>query len=98
MVKKLHDGIQASVQNGGQLSAPFPAINCVKQGCVLAPTLFSIVLSALLSDVYRDHGIGVGIRYRIDSNLKNLRRLQARTKVQEDIIRSVTFSLMMTAP
>ncbi|XP_063600380.1 uncharacterized protein LOC134776560 [Penaeus indicus] len=81
-----HDGMQACVQDDGDYSAPFPVKNGVKQGCVLAPTLFSMIFSAMLTDAFHDGDIGVGIRYRTDGKLFNLRRLQAKTKVQEDTL------------
>ena len=44
MVRQFHDGtcMPARVQNGGDFSDPFPVTNGVKQGYVLAPTLFSM--------------------------------------------------------
>ena len=80
MVRQLHDGMQASVQDGGENSKSFPVTNGVKQGCVLAPTLFSIMFSAMLTDAFRDGCIGVDFKYRTDSNLFNQRRLQAKPK------------------
>jgi len=87
MVQQIHDSMKARVQDGGEYSQPFPVTNGVKQGCVLAPTLFSIVFSVMLSDAFRDRDIGVSFRYLIDSSLFNLRRLQAKTKVHEDTAR-----------
>ena len=54
----------------------------VKQGCVLAPTIFNIFLSTvtLLSHKLLDPSDGVQIQYRLDGNLFNIRRLQAFTK------------------
>ena len=43
MVRQFHDGMQARVQNDGEFSEPFEVTNGVKQGCVLAPTLFSMM-------------------------------------------------------
>ena len=37
MVRQVHEGMQARVQNDGECSASFPVTNGVKQGC--APTL-----------------------------------------------------------
>ena len=48
MVRQFHDGMIARVQNDGGFSDPFPVTNGVKQGCVLAPTLFSMMFSAML--------------------------------------------------
>ena len=78
--KKIHDGMQAKVQDNDETSG-------VKQGCVLSPSLFSLMFSVMLTDAFRDGDIGIGIRYRMDGKLFNLRRLQAKTKVMTDIIR-----------
>ena len=39
-------------QNDGEFSDPFPMTNGVKQSCVLAPTLFSIMFSAMLTAAF----------------------------------------------
>ena len=50
MVRQFHDGLLARVQNDGEFSDPFPVTNAVKQDCVLASTLFSMMFSAMLTD------------------------------------------------
>ena len=40
MLRQFHDGMLARFQNDGGFSDPFPVTNGVKQGCVLASTLF----------------------------------------------------------
>ena len=50
MVRQFHDDMQARVQNDGEYSKPFPVTNGVKQGCVMAPTLFSMMFSVMLTD------------------------------------------------
>ena len=55
------------MQNDGEFSEPFDVKNGVKQVCGMAPTLFSMMFSALIMDAYRDSGF--------ESNLFNLRRL-----------------------
>ena len=52
MVRQFHDGMQARIQNDGEYSEPFPVTNGVKQGCVMAPTLFSMMFSAMLTDAF----------------------------------------------
>ena len=54
MVRQFNDDMQSRVQNDGEYSEPFPVTNRVKQGCVMAPTLFSIMFSAMLIDVFQD--------------------------------------------
>ena len=79
------------MQDGGKYSEPFPVTNGVKQGSVLAPTLFSMVFSAMLSDAFCDGDIGVSFRYRTDASLFNIQRLQAKTKVCEDTAHDFLF-------
>ena len=78
MVRQFLDGMFARVQNDGEFSDPFPMTNGVKQGCVLASTLFSMMFSAMLTDVFQDGDNGIPIRYRFDGKHFNLRRLQAK--------------------
>jgi hypothetical protein len=92
MVRLFHDGMLARVQDEGEFSLPFPVTNGVKQGCVLAPTLFSMMFTAMLTDAFREGDIGIDIRFRTDGNIFNLRRLRAKTKVQEDTIRDLLFA------
>ena len=92
MVKQFHNGMQASVQDDGEHSASFPVTNGVKQGCVLAPTLFSIVFSAMLNDAYREGKVGVDFHFRTDGKLFNLRRLQAKSKVTKDTAQDFLFA------
>ena len=86
MVRQFHDGMQARVQNDGEYSEPFPVTNGVKQVCVMAPTLFSMMCSAMLTDAFQDVDAGFPIRYRFHGKLLNLRRLQAKSKVQTDVV------------
>ena len=92
MVQQFHAGMKAQVQDNGETSEPFPVSNGVKQGCVLAPTLFSLMFSAMLTGAFRDGDVGIDLRYRTDGKLFNLRRLQAKTKVKTDIIRDFLFA------
>jgi hypothetical protein len=92
MVRQFHEGMLARVQDQGDYSEPFPVTNGVKQGCVLAPSLFSLMFSAMLSDAFKDSDGGIDIKHRMDGKLFNLRRLQAKTKVQIDTIRDMLFA------
>ena len=92
LVRQFHDGMQARVQNDGEYSEPFPVTNGVKQACVMAPTLFSMMFSAMLTDAYQDVDAGFPIRYRFDGKLLNLRRLQAKSKVQTDVVDKLLYA------
>ena len=92
MVRQFHDGMQTRVQNDGEFSEPFEVTNGVKQGCVMAPTLFSMMFSAMLMNAFQDSDTGFTIRYRFDGNIFNLRRLQAKTKVQTDVLDELLYA------
>ena len=72
------------VKQGSVLALTLFSIR-VKQGSVLAPTLFSMMFSAILTDAFQDGDNGIPIRRRFDG-LYNLRRLQAKSKVQTEVI------------
>ena len=61
MVRQFHEGMLARVQNDGEFSDPFPVTNGVKQGCVLASTLFSMMFSAMLTDAFHDGDNGIAL-------------------------------------
>jgi len=92
MVRQFHDGMQACVQDNGVSSNPFAVTNGVKQGCVLAPTLFSMMFSAMLYDAFKNTSVGIPIKHRTSGKFFNLRRLKAKTKVQEDTVRDLLFA------
>ena len=92
IVRQFHDGMMARVLDDGNASDSFPVTSGVKQGCVLAPTLFSLLFSAMLMDAFRDTSPGIPIRYRCDGKLFNPRRLQAVSKVKDTVIRDLVFA------
>lgn len=59
---------------------------------ILAPTLFSILFSAMLLDAFTDCERGVYIQFRFSSKLFNSRRLQARTKAFEALLQEFLFA------
>ena len=68
MVRKFHDGMQTRVQNDEEYSEPFPVTNEVKEGCVMAPTLFSMLFSVMLTDAFQDADAGFSTRYRFEAS------------------------------
>ena len=91
MVIQLHEGQRGQIRLEGDLSESFPYSNGVKQGVVLAPTLFSTFFSMMLKQVNKDlqDEDGVYVRYRLDGSLFNIRRFQAHTKTHERLIRDL---------
>nr|VZI19294.1 unnamed protein product [Spirometra erinaceieuropaei] len=92
MVRQLHDGMMARVTDNGAVSEAFAVTNGVKQGCVLAPTLFSLMFSAMLMDAYRDERPGIRIAYRTDSHLLNQRRMHCQSRVSTTTVHELLFA------
>ena len=69
MIEALHTGMMANVSVGGEVSESFSFTNGVKQGCVLALTLFSIFLSAMLDEAFRDMGDGIYLNNWVRRNV-----------------------------
>ena len=65
----------------GSTSAAFTIRSGVKQGCVLAPTLFGIFFAVMLKHAFGPAAEGIYLRTRVEGKLFNLSRLRARTKV-----------------
>ena len=90
--KQLHSSMKAQVNFDGQLSDKFSVDNGVKQGDIPAPTLFSIYLSAMLWYAFHDCEKGVHIRFRTSGQVFNLRRLKAKTKVSQMLVRELLYA------
>ena len=50
------------------------------------------MFSAMLTDAFQDGGNGIPIKYRFDGKLINLRRLQATSKVQTEVLNKFLFA------
>ncbi|VDM00260.1 unnamed protein product [Schistocephalus solidus] len=92
MVRQLHEGMTARDTDNGTVSEAFAVTNGVKQGCVLAPTLFSLMFSAMLMDAYRNEQPGIRIAYRTDRHLLNSRCMQAPTRVFTTTVYDLLFA------
>ena len=91
ILQQFHTGMCAQVVMAGSQSSSFPVEVGVKQGCVLTPIIFNLLLVAITLVSHRDLQPFdfFGIEYRLDGGLFNLRRLQAKPK---------TSSAMISAP
>nr|VZH98192.1 unnamed protein product [Spirometra erinaceieuropaei] len=92
MVRQLHDGMMARVTDNGAVSEAFAVTNGVKRGCELAPTLFSLMFSAMLMDAYRDERPGIRIAYRTDGHLLNQRRMHFKSRVSTTTLHELLFA------
>ena len=68
------------LSGSGDETEPFQLDTGVKQGCVIAPTLFSIFIAAILHLTSKLLPQGINIVYRTDGQLLNINRFRARRK------------------
>ena len=66
--------------------------NGVKQGCVLAHTLFSIFLSAMFEEAFRDIGDGFYIQSHQNADLFTVTHFRAMTKNTNILVRELLFA------
>ena len=92
MTEALHTGMMANASVGGEVSDSFRVTNGVKQGCILAPTLFSIFLSAMLDDAFRDMWDGIYMQSRQSADLLNVAHFRAKTKTTRILMRELLFA------
>jgi len=88
ILREFHADMSGRFVQGGEMSKSFGVNTGVRQGCVLAPVIFNLILVAVTL-VFR-HNIsaadGVRIKYRLDGSSSNICLLQAVTKVTNDAI------------
>ena len=94
ILQQFHTGMCAQVVMAGSQSSSFPVEVGVKQGCVLAPIIFNLLLVAITLVFHRDLQSSdcVEIEYRLDGGLFNLRRLQAKTKTSSAMISALQYA------
>lgn len=91
LVRALHDGMVGRVCHQNSLSGPFPINGGLKQGCVLAPTCFSLYTAAMLNEIPPD-APSIDLRFRLDGGVFNLARLRARTKTTLCAVRELQYA------
>nr|VZH99391.1 unnamed protein product [Spirometra erinaceieuropaei] len=92
MVRQLYDGMPTRVTEHGVVSEVFALTNEVKHSCVLAPTLFSLMFTAMLMDAYRDEGPGIRVAYRTDGHLPNQRLMPFQPSVSATSAHELLFA------
>ena len=74
IIQSFHNGMEARVLIGGEFTEPFPVTNGLRQGCILAPTLFILLFSFVLRNAHKDiPDFGVDIKHKLDGKLFNLK-------------------------
>ena len=94
MVRLFHEGMEARVKDNGEFSEPFPVTNGAKQDCGLAPTIFSMLFSAMLTDAFRNENVGIEFRSGTGGGFYKPQRLRTQSKVMLDILRDLLTVLL----
>ena len=89
LVKSFHDSMMRTMQFNGDISDEFGVKSGVKQGCVLAPTLFGIFFVLLLKHAFRSSNDDVYLHTRSDGRLFNIAGSRSKTKTLEGAIRDL---------
>ena len=92
IIKPLHTGMTGSVVVDGDVTSSFPISTGVKQGCVIASTLFIVYFDAMPQEALQNCDAGVYIRFRTDGSLFNLARLRAKSKVKYVLIQELLYA------
>ena len=92
MIRQFHDGMTGRVSIGGDISDAFPINHRVKQGCVLAPTLFTLYLGEVLETMSANLASGIYIQTCSDGKLLNLACLKAETRTNTLCVREMLYT------
>ena len=92
IVGQFHDDMFTRVLDNRQISRAFLVTNGVKQACVLAPMLFSMMFSAMLTNAFNEDEHGIKVNYHTDGKFFNFKRLQAKTKVEGVLVHDFLFA------
>ena len=96
IIRLLHDNMRAKIMDGGETSPDFAVTNGTKQGCVLAPTLFSIFFSMMLHVAFKNEQAGIMVRSRTDrgllSSISFAKLLKSAKKCTFTLIRDLLFA------
>ena len=92
LIQSFHSDMRGFVQFDGASSNAFDIRSGVKQGCVLAPTLFGIYFAVMLKHAFGQSEDGIYLHTRSDGKLFSISRLRAKTKVRQVLIRDMLFA------
>ena len=92
MIRQFRAGMTGRVSIGGDISDAFPINHGVKQGCVLAPKLFTLYLGAVLETISANLASGVYIQTHSDGKLFNLACLKEETRTNTLCVRELLYA------
>ena len=91
-IKAFHTDMRAMVTVDGEASDFFQVLHGVRQGCVLAHTLFALFLAAVIGEMSDDTLYGIYIRPRSDGGLLYLARLKFQRHLLLKCIRELLYA------
>lgn len=89
LFESFQNNMKWTVQYDQRTSEPFDINSCVKQGCVLALTLFGIFFASSLKHTFETTTKLIYLYTRSDGRLFNLACLKSKTNVRETLIRDM---------
>lgn len=93
IIASFHTDNKVQVVVGRRITDKFEITNGVRQGCVMAPLLFNVFMTALLINVDRKlQDRGIQVRYRTDGGLHNLARLKSQKNVRNRFISELQYA------
>ncbi|BHF58580.1 Protein unc-80 [Sparganum proliferum] len=92
MQSQLHHVMMAHITGNSAISEAFAVTDRVRQGCLLVPILFNLMLFVMLMGAYRDDRPGIRIDYGTNGHLLNSRRMQTRTRLPSTTIHDLLFT------
>lgn len=92
LIRQFHDNMLAKIRHEDKLSEQFPVTCGVKQGCVLAPTLFSFYFAAVMNDATKACSGQIGLNSRTDKSVFNITRLRTKSRVNKLSILEILYA------
>ncbi|XP_063634609.1 uncharacterized protein LOC134805232 [Cydia splendana] len=80
LVKQFHENMMATVRHESEFSEHFPVTSGVKQGCVMAPTLFALYFSTVLEDSLLACSGQIQLSVRSGKSVFDLSLFKSKTK------------------
>ena len=84
--------MSAAVLCNGSETEPFKVVTGVKQGCIIAPTLFTVFIAAILHLIGNNLPTGVGASLPSDGTRLDLNRFKAKSKLSHSSIMELQYA------
>ncbi|KAI8441503.1 hypothetical protein MSG28_015092 [Choristoneura fumiferana] len=92
LIRQFHVGMKAQVKHENELSEEIQVTSGVKQGCVMAPTLFAIYFAVVMRDALQDCDDRIQLSFRSERGVFDVSRFRARSKVRTTSILEVLYA------